>query len=189
MDKILPKTIESSRAAAATRSRVGTIASRIGSILWILGLVAGPCLRAHAQAPGPEFFAKEPETQLELWDAIDYLVRTDQAKKAVPYIEKLIKSKPNDATWFAIRNRYGPLTAVRLFDDASTRKYAQPFTDAIIQAARKYAVEPERMVGFVTALTKSRPEQDYAVRRLREAGPYAVPVLATALFSPGPAGC
>jgi len=37
-----------------------------------------------AQAPGPNSFAREPRTPLELWSAIDYLARTGQSKKAVP---------------------------------------------------------------------------------------------------------
>ena len=47
---------------------------------------------AKAQVPGPELFAKDPRTPLELWEAVDYLVRTDQAKKAVPYLEAALQS-------------------------------------------------------------------------------------------------
>ena len=38
------------------------------------------------QAPGPELFAREPRTPIELWDAADYLIRTGQAAEggAVP---------------------------------------------------------------------------------------------------------
>ena len=61
-----------------------------------------------AQAPGPELFAKEPRSPLELWDAVDYLLRTNQANRALPYIDRFVKSKPDDATLIAIRNRYGP---------------------------------------------------------------------------------
>ncbi|HKI20975.1 MAG TPA: hypothetical protein VKA15_23990, partial [Isosphaeraceae bacterium] len=57
---------------------------------------------AQAQVPGPELFAKEPRTPLELWEAADYLVRTGQAKKAVPYLDKFVKSQPDDATLIAV---------------------------------------------------------------------------------------
>ena len=60
-----------------------------------------------AQAPGPELFAKEPKTPIELWEAADYLIRTGQAKKAVPYLDKFQKSQPDDATLVAVRDRYG----------------------------------------------------------------------------------
>src|SRR5262245_23947022 len=52
----------------------------------------GGLLSAIAQVPGPETFDKDPQTPMELWAAIDYLVRTGQAKKAVPYLEKLVKT-------------------------------------------------------------------------------------------------
>jgi HEAT repeat protein len=142
-----------------------------------------------AQAPGPELFAKEPRTPLELWGAIDYLLRTDQARKALPYIDRFLKSKPDDATLIAIRNRYGPGSILRLSDDAATRPFAQPLSEAMVAAARKYATRPERIARFVDELTKTRDEQDYAVRHLREAGPDAIPFLVEALSRPDlPAG-
>ena len=138
-----------------------------------------------AQAPGPELFAKEPRTPLELWDAVDYLLRTNQAKKALPYIDKFMKSKPDDATLIAIRNRYGPGSILRLSDDAATRPFAKPLADAMVAAARKYATQPERITRFISELTQTPEEQDYAVRHLREAGPDAVPFLVEALARPG----
>jgi len=139
---------------------------------------------ALAQAPGPELFAKEPQTPLELWDAIDYLLRTDQAKKAVPYLDKFVKSRADDATWIAIRNRYGPESVLRLNDHAATRSFAKPLVEAMVAAARKYTTRPERIARFITELTKTPHEQDYAVRHLREAGPDAVPFLVEALARP-----
>lgn len=161
---------------------------------WLRGLVAvglgfaliGSVVNAIvlAQAPGPELFAREPRTPLELWDAIDYLLRTNQAKKSLPYIDKFIKSKPDDATLIAIRNRYGPGSILRLGDDAATRPFAQPMAEALVIAARKYATHPERVREFVSDLTKTSDEQDYAVRHLREAGPDAIPFLIEALARP-----
>lgn len=144
----------------------------------------GPGSIALAQAPGPELFAKEPRTSLELWDAVDYLLRTNQAKKALPYIDKFLKGKPDDATLITIRNRYGPGSILRLSDDAATRPFAQPLAEAMVAAARKYASRPERIVRFVTELTGTPDEQGYAVRHLREAGPDAVPFLVEALSRP-----
>jgi hypothetical protein len=140
--------------------------------------------RAAAQAPGPELLAREPRTPLELWEAVDYLVRTGQAKKAVPYLEKLRKTPPDDETVIAIRNRYGAGSILRLADDAATRPFAQPLVELLVNAARKYATAPERIARLIGDLTKSRPEQDYAVSHLREAGPYAIPFLVKALSRP-----
>ena len=140
--------------------------------------------RALAQVPGPELFAKEPRTPLELWDAVDYLLRTNQAKNALPYIDRFMKSKPDDATLISIRNRYGPEAFLRLNDDAATRPFAQPMVEAMVAAAHKYAARPDRIVQFVGELTKTSEEQDYAIRHLREAGPDAVPFLVEALAQP-----
>jgi hypothetical protein len=148
----------------------------------LIGIVASSMVLA--QAPGPELFAKEPHTPLELWDAVDYLLRTNQGKKAVPYIDRFIKSKPDDAALIAIRNRYGPGSILRLSDDAATRPFAQSMVEAMVSAARKYATRPEQVRQFISDLTKTPDEQDYAVRHLREAGPDAIPFLIEALARP-----
>src|SRR5581483_7425765 len=69
-------------------------------------------------------------------------------------------------------------------DHPETRGLAKPLVDRLAEAARRNATRPERMERFVAALTKTTEEQDYAVDRLREAGPYAVPVLFRALNAP-----
>ena len=95
-----------------------------------------------------------------------------------------MKSQPDDATLIAIRNRYGPGSILRLSDDAATRPFAKPLAEAMVAAARKYATRPERIARFISELTKTPEEQDYAVRHLREAGPDAVPFLVEALSRP-----
>ena len=71
-----------------------------------LGL-AGLTASARAQVPGPESFAQEPRTPMELWSAIDYLVRTGQIKQAVPYLEKFMSTQLDDATLIEIRDKFG----------------------------------------------------------------------------------
>jgi HEAT repeat protein len=160
-------------------------AAGLAAVALTLPLIApGLAPMALAQPPGPELFAKEPRTPLELWDAVDYLLRTNQAKKALPYIDRFVKSKPDDTTWISIRNRYGPGSILQLNDDAATRPFAQPLVEAMVVASRKYATRPERIAQFVSELTKTPEEQDYAVRHLREAGPDAIPFLVEALARP-----
>src|SRR5262249_40570205 len=164
------------------RSRVSgfrliVLASIPVSFSMSLPIAATVCAPAHAQAPGPELFAKEPRTPMELWEAIDYLLRTDQAKKALPYIDKFVKSKPDAATWIAIRNRFGPASILRLGDNPLTEPFAKPLSEALLEASRNEARRPERIKRYVAALNGTRPEQQYAVRRLREAGPFAIPFL------------
>jgi hypothetical protein len=88
--------------------------------------------------------------------AADYLIRTGQAKKAVPYLERFQKSRLDDATWVAIRDRYGLGSILRLDDDPATRPFAQPAADALAGAARRYAIRPERIAQFVAELTQTR---------------------------------
>jgi hypothetical protein len=165
-----------------------SIAMSLAAFLFILTLPlpVAPALQpaALAQVPGPELFAKEPQTPLELWDAIDYLLRTDQAKKAIPYLEKFMKSRPDDTTLITIRNRYGPGSILRLGDNEATRPFAKPLVDAMVTATRRYAARPERIKRLITELTGTPDEQEYAVRHLREAGPDAVPFLVDALSRP-----
>ena len=168
---------------AEPRPGLQTVGLRALSL--ILALVATTVgTTAFAQAPGPELFAKEPRTPLELWDAIDYLLRTNQGKKAVPFLDKFMKSKPDDTTLIVIRNRYGPGSVLRLNDHDATRPFAQSVADAMVAAARKYATQPERIARFIGELTKTPEEQDYGVRHLREAGPDAIPFLIEALGQP-----
>ncbi len=76
-------------------------------------------------------------------------------------------------------------SVLSLADHAGTRAYAEPLAEAMIAAARKFATDPKRLARFAAALTKSEDEQNYAVRRLREAGADAVPFVVEALGRPG----
>ena len=85
-----------------------------------------PC---RPRRPAREIFAKPPTTPMELWDAADYLIRTGQAEQAVPYLNKFLKSKPDDATLLQIRDRYGAGSILRLEDDPATRPFAEPLIE------------------------------------------------------------
>jgi HEAT repeat protein len=139
-------------------------------------------------APGPESFARNPQTPLELWDAIDYLVRVGQPERALPYLNAFLKTKPDDATLLEIRDRFGAGSILRLGDHPSTERQARPLMELVAAASHRHSTQPERIKRFITLLTKTREEQDYGVARLREAGPYAVPWIVDALthsnFSP-----
>lgn len=153
--------------------------------LWglaMLGLPVSPVAPpVWAQAPGPELFAKDPETPTELWEAIDYLTRTGQPKQAVPYLEKFSKVDVDDETLVNLRDQYGPGSFLRLADNPATKPYAEPLTKKLTEASLRRASDPERIEKYIPALTQSNHEQDYAVSRLRESGPYAVPPLVEAL--------
>jgi HEAT repeat protein len=138
-----------------------------------------------AQTPGPELFAQDPKTPMELWDAIDYLVRTGQSKKAVPYLDKFTAAKPSDEVLVQIRDRFGVGSFLRLSDDPATAKYTEPVSSNLAAAARRYVTQPDRISRLIGGLTETKAEQDYAVTALREAGPDAVPVLVKALDRPG----
>jgi HEAT repeat protein len=176
--------VNSKRRRAAASGWPATIVAAL-AVIAVVPALPGPGRSARAQAPGPELFAREPKTPVELWEAADYLIRTGQAKKAVPYLEKFQKSQPDDATLVALRDRYGSGSFLRLDDDPATRRFLRPLVDALAVASRRYATRPDRIERSIAELTLTPDEQDYAVRRLREAGPYAVPFLVDALRRPG----
>ena len=167
----------------ATRPR-RRAAACLGLVLVAVAGVHELSTESRAQVPGPEIFAKDPKTPLELWDAIDYLVRTGQAKAAAPYLKKFMATGPDDASLLQVRDRYGFGSILRLQDDPATRAQAEPLVLKLAEASRGHATNPERVNRFIADLTKTRDEQNYAVERLREAGPYAVPALVKALDSP-----
>jgi CheY-like chemotaxis protein len=146
-----------------------------------------PADRAAATAPGAapaapapppaNIYTSPPQTPLELWDAADYLIRIGQPAQAVPYLRKFLDANPDDATLLAIRDRYGARSILRLQDNPATRALAAPLSARLAAATRRHATRPERLERFIAALTRSQEEQDYAVERLREAGPFAVPPL------------
>src|SRR5262249_9270390 len=117
---------------------------------------------ARAQAPGPELFAREPRTPVELWEAADYLIRAGQAPKAVPYLDRFQKSGPDDATMIAVRDRFGVGSFMRLDDDPATRPFARPMSELLAGAVRRYMTQPDRIRRFVDDLLRSPEEQGYA---------------------------
>src|SRR5262249_56601976 len=141
--------------------RVAAAGLGVGLALAWLGSCPAPS--ARAQVPGPEVFAKEPTTPLELWDAADYLVRTGQASLAAPYLKKFMASNPDDETLMKIRDRYGAGSILRLQDDPATRDLAAPLVDKLNTATRRHATRPDRIARFIAALGKTQEEQDYAV--------------------------
>jgi HEAT repeat protein len=140
---------------------------------------------ADAQVPGPESFAQDPKSPGDLWNAIDYLTRSGQSKKAVPYLERFLKGPADDESLIGIRDKFGVGSILRLGDYPETARYAGPLAQKLAAAERRHATSPDRIARAVAGLTGSPGEQDYAVARLKEAGPFAVPALVEALDRPG----
>lgn len=143
------------------------------------------CGQALGQSRKGETFGKPPTTPIEYWDAADYLVRSGQAEQALPYLKKFIAGKPDDATLLKVRDIYGGRSILRLQDDPATRALAEPILEMLAKATRRHATDPARLSQFIGDLSKTREEREYAVERLREAGPFAVPALIRALDRPG----
>ena len=142
----------------------------------------------EAPAPPPRkpapIYTKTPTTPMEFWDAADYLMRTGQFEDAVPYLNQFLQSNPDDATLLDVRDRYGVKSILQLQDHRATKGLADTIVQKLGDASRRHATNPERIARFVGVLTKSREEQDYAVERLREAGPFAIPALVHELLKP-----
>lgn len=154
------------------------VAGTLAALGWS---AAGPLPWSAAQVPGPELFAKQPETPEELWSAIDYLTRTGQGRQAVPFLNAFSKAQIDDNALLKLRDQYGAGSFLRLSDDPATRPFAEPLTARLADAARRRAADPQRIQRYVPALAASKDEQDYAVARLRESGPFAVPHLVAEL--------
>ncbi len=135
------------------------------------------------RVPSP-IYTKTPTTPIEFWDAADYLMRTGQAEDAVPYLNQFLQSNPDDATLLEVRDRYGAKSIFLLQDNRATRAFAEPIVQKMAEASRRHSTNPERIARFIGGLMKSQEEQDYAVERLREAGPFAIPALVQELGKP-----
>ena len=94
-------------------------------------------------APGLESFATQPETPLELWDAVSYLSRVGRYDQAAPLVDRFLRSDPDDATLLEIRSRFGLGSVLRLQDDPRTAAAVRPLID-LIRGRRRSQRPPGR---------------------------------------------
>jgi HEAT repeat protein len=170
--------------AMLSRSR-STRTLGLAAALAVAPFAAGPGGEAHAQVLARDVFSREPKTPLEAWEVASYLITIGQHGQAAPYVKKFLDANPDDATLLEVRDTYGAGSVLRLADDPATRPYARPLAERLAQASVRRSTDPARMARFIEGLSKSREEQAYAVERLREAGPYAIPPLVRALSVAG----
>jgi HEAT repeat protein len=140
--------------------------------------------------PNPHRFAKDPRnlerwTPLELWDAVDYLMRVGEPDQAATFLAAFLARRPDDATLLEVRDRYGVGSILRLQDSPATRARARPLLNLLAEASRREATNPSRLRRLANALAATPQEQDYAVERLREARALAVPPLIRVLADKG----
>jgi HEAT repeat protein len=114
---------------------------------------------------------------VELFEEADYLSRTGQPARAVPYLEAFLQREPDDETMIEIRDKLGVGAFLRLGDQPATKTYASRLVERLNEAQRRFATRPDRVQRYVDALSQSPQEQQFAVDRLRQAGPYAVPAI------------
>ena len=157
----------------------------LAAALAVAPLAAGPGGEASAQVLPRSVFGRDPRTPLETWEVANYLIRVGQPEQAAPYVKKFLDANPDDATLLEVRDTYGAGSVLRLADDPATRPYARRMADRLAKASVRHATDPARMARFIDALSKSSEEQAYAVERLREAGPFAIPPLVKALSVAG----
>ncbi len=166
------------------RARSTPIALAMALAVSSVTTLTAPLLAQGLPVPGPELFAAPPETPMEFWDAADYLVRSGQAKLAVPYLTGFLNSKPDDATLLRIRDQFGIGSILRLQDDPATAQFTQPLLQQVAAASRRRATDPQRIETAINLLTRTQAEQKVGVDRLRQAGPYAIPALIRRLGDP-----
>ncbi len=144
-----------------------------------------PWPEAQGQVPGRDAFSRDPKSPLETWEVASYLIRIGQPAQAAPYIKRFLDSKPDDATLLKVRDTYGVGSLLSLSDDPATRPYARPIADLLAGASTRNATDPARLDKSIAGLGQTAEERRYAIERLREAGPYAVPPMVRALVTAG----
>ena len=137
----------------------------------------------------PYRFAKDPTlldrwSPLELWDAVDYLVKIEEPAQATRFLDAFLARKPDDATLLQVRDRFGLGSILRLQDSPAIAARARPLLNLVAEAARRGATGPARLDALIVGLGATPEEADFALERLREAGPDAVPAIARALADP-----
>ena len=161
----------------------------LAALLVFQGVVIGQDPAPIAIDTTPYRFAKDPTlldrwSPLELWDAVDYLVKIEEPAQATRFLDAFLARKPDDATMLQVRDRFGLGSILRLQDSPATAGRARPLLNLVAEAARRGATGPARLDALVVGLGASPEEAAFALDRLREAGPDAVPAIARALADP-----
>ena len=128
----------------------------------------------------PFGFSIVPRTADELWEVIEYQLRTREPGKAAPYLRKFVAVKPDDSALLRLLDEYGIGSFLRLDDSPATRPFAKEIIDRVNEASIRHANNSARIDREVSALTKSAEERSLAIENLRPAGSYAIPSLVTA---------
>ena len=95
---------------------------------------------AVAQVPGPESFTRPPSNPVETWERVDYLVRTGQARAAVPFLKQFEAANPDDASLLEVRDVYGDESVLRLLSDPSTRPFFGRINARLTEARRRIGI-------------------------------------------------
>lgn len=143
--------------------------------------------RIVGQLPGLESFAVQPESPLELINAIDYLVRVGLENQAVPLAQKLAQGEEDDETLYSLGQNVGSskLLALQSTSDASLNSAMERFVAKVSEASKRVAQDPERVERLIERLSASPEERDIAVGRLARLGVAAVDPLIAALSEEG----
>lgn len=149
----------------------------------VVGLLVCGSSAGLAQEPTetPQSRAIAKMTPAELFGEAHFLVDSGKPGEAVPYLVAFTKTQPDDQVFLELREKFGPGALLRLSDFPETAPYAAPLLARLAEAQKNFATRPDRVARFVRALHATPAEQKYAVDRLREAGPYAVPAIVEAL--------
>jgi HEAT repeat protein len=142
--------------------------------------------RAIGQAPGLESFAVQPETPMELIDAIDYLIRVGREDQALPLAQRLVALNPDKETLIEIRHRIGSAKLLSLQSTQSERlrSVMARFAGSVAQASAETALDEGRILGLIKLLSASREESELAAERLSRVGSPVVGSFIKALTAP-----
>ncbi len=125
------------------------------------------------------------ETPLDFWNAIQFELDLGKTDIAARYLRGLINKKPTDKDLYAILDRDGITSVMRLRNirewttdknnNAQAIKDAETLVDLVTQANKKRLADDARIRELITQLNGTPEEKSYALAELYKIGATVVP--------------
>lgn len=141
-------------------------------------------------------FFKRPSNTEEYWNAIQFEIDVGKYDLAAVHLHNLLNFKPSDADLVKLADEAGVAAFLRLrnirkwSDDPKVNKAALADVEQLIKsvtdAVAKVRRDPDRIKGYLKALTATPEENAYALKQLAKSGAAAVPFLIDALRQASP---
>lgn len=123
-----------------------------------------------------------PQTFEDFWKAIDRDLDLGLWDRAKTRLEALLAHPDlNPDNVLAMREKYGSAMLLKLQNREETRALSAKLVEMANEASVNKSRNPERIRHYISQLTKSPGERQYALDELRRSGSYAVPYFIEAI--------